>query len=359
MADARDLKSLGRKAVRVRVPPRVPNRYGTLKTKFFGTALVLFSLVAFAPAVFSEDEFHVSWINEKDYITVKELARVYSARIEGPHEKVLAVANKWNRLVFALNGREATINGTVVWLHEPMLLYRGRWVLRAADVRKVIDPVMRPALYLKNADYRVIVLDPGHGGQDTGAKGRRGVEEKRVVLDIARRVRTQLVNSGYRVYMTREGDRFVELDDRSRKARAWGADLFVSIHVNAVGSSIPAGTETYVLAAAGLASTAGGTVTSTQAGNHFDGANEVLGYKIHKALTGHLNEGDRGVKRARFLVLKDAPCPATLVECAFLSNRRQEEKLLRDDFRQSVADGITRGILNYLLAAKEAKLATP
>lgn len=318
--------------------------------------ILLAFLVAAARPAAAQDEFRSGWVNQKEFISLKELARVYGARVEEPYGRNLFVANKWNRLGFTQEGREVTINGTLVWLHEPMQLVNGRWLLRATDVRKVVDPIVRPHLYLKNAGYRVIVLDPGHGGQDSGARGKRGVEEKRAVLDIARRVRAQLVNAGYRVYLTRDGDRFVELDERPRKARAWGADLFVSIHLNSAGSADPSGTETYSLAAANLPSTAGGTLTGAQAGNRNDAANAVLGYHLQRALVKAAGTHDRGAKRARFMVLKEATCPAALVECAFVSNRREEEKLLQDEFRQQIADGIARGILNYLADAKRAKL---
>jgi N-acetylmuramoyl-L-alanine amidase len=308
------------------------------------------------PAAWGEDGFRTTWVNQKDYVSLKELARVYGARIEGPNNRVVSVANKWNRVEFTVNGREVRINGSLVWMHEPLQAARGRWVIRGADARKVLDPILRPHLHLQPSGYRVVVLDPGHGGQDTGARGRRGTQEKKVVLDIARRVRAQLVNAGYRVYMTRDTDRFVELDDRTRKTRSWGADLFVSIHLNSAVSAEPSGVETYVLAAADMYSTAGGTLSGAQSGNRHDAASSVLGYRIQRALSTHIGAADRGVKRSRFLVLKDAPCAAALVECGFVSNRAEEEKLLRDDFRQAVSDGIAQGLLSYLGDVKRARL---
>ncbi len=320
--------------------------------------LIVLFVFALERGASAQDEFRSGWVNQKEFIALKDVARVYGARVEEPYGRNITLANKWNRMVFTQEGREVKINGTSVWLHEPMQLVKGRWLLRAADVRKVLDPVIRPQLYLKTVGYRTIVLDPGHGGQDTGAKGRRGIEEKRVVLDVARRIRAQLVNAGYRVYLTRDGDRFIELDDRGKKARSWGADLFVSIHLNSATSSDPAGTETYVLAAPNMASTAGGTLTGSQTGNRYDAANMILGYHVQKNLTRATSTTDRGVKRARFLVLKEAPCPAVLVESVFLSNRAEEEKLLRDEFRQTLANGVARGILAYLGDVKRAKLAT-
>ncbi len=328
--------------------------------RFLTILLLLGSFVPLsARAAGGADDLPVSWIDGKDYVGLKELARLYGFAAEGPHGRALALVGRSTRIVFTTSGREVMANGSLVWLHEPLFPHRGRWWLRAVDARTIIDPLVRPSRHLGEAGYRVIFLDPGHGGTDTGTKGARGVEEKRVVLDLTRRVRNELTKAGYRVYMSRESDRFLELDERTRKARALGADLFVSIHLNSAGSDSPNGTETFALAAAGYASTAGGTVTPAQAGNRFDGPNTALAYLIHKALCSRIGEGDRGLKRARFMVLRTAPCPAALVECAFLSNPREEERLLDDHFREEVAQGIAKGIRDYLAAVKRARIPTP
>ena len=227
------------------------------------------------------------------------------------------------------------------------------------------DPVAQ-RVTLKNATHTLIfktegrelllVIDPGHGGQDTGAKGRRGVEEKRVALDIARRLRAHLVKAGHKVYMTRESDRFIELDERCRKAGRWGADLFVSVHFNSAGNPAAAGVETYVMASAGYESTSGGLSNLTQPGNRFEAVNGIAGYQIQRALVSRLGAIDRGVKRSRFLVLKNAPCPAVLVECGFLSNPAEEERLLQEEHREALAQSLARGTLNYLNLVKRAQL---
>lgn len=304
-------------------------------------------------------EFPVFWHEKEKYVAVRDLAALYQAELSGPSVQRFTLQNRWHNVVFKADSREAMVNGTLVWLHEPMMLVRGRWALREVDVARVIDPLIRPEKHLGAAGSRVVVLDPGHGGQDTGARGARGLEEKRVALDIARRLRTHLVAAGVKVYMTRESDRFIELDERARRAGRWGADAFISIHLNSAGNSSAAGTETYALAAAGYASTAGGLSNLSQPGNRFEGANGMLAYQVQKAITVRVGSVDRGVKRSRFLVLKEAPCPAVLVECGFVSNRREEERLLTEEYREALALGLARGTLNYLNLVKRAKLVTP
>jgi N-acetylmuramoyl-L-alanine amidase len=301
-------------------------------------------------------EPRVIWVEKRDFVTLRDLAKLYGCNVSQPRSRKITLANKGLSIVFEIESRQVLVNGTLVWLHEPMQLVKGRWVIRAADARKVIDPLVRPAFHLADAGYHVVVLDPGHGGQDDGAKGKRGVLEKKVALDVARRVRTTLVNAGMKVYMTRDGDRFVELDERSRKAKSWGADLFVSIHCNAAADPAPNGTETYVLAAAGYASTSGGLSQMPNPGNRHEGANAILGFLVQRSLVSTLQEGDRGLKRSRFMVLRNAPCPSALVECVFVTNPAEEERLLSEDFRESIAHGISQGILNYVKAVKRSIL---
>ena len=319
----------------------------------------LLVLLAVVRPVGAAEEFPAFWQDKEKYVALRDLAALYKADLSGPSVQRFTMQNRWNNLVFKADSRELVVNGTVVWLHEPMTLVRGRWALREVDVTRVLDPMVRPERYLGTVGSRVVVIDPGHGGQDSGARGKRGVEEKRVVLDIARRLRTHLVAAGVKVYMTRESDRFIELDERARRAGRWGGDAFISIHLNSAGNTTAAGTETYALAAAGYSSTAGGLSNLSQPGNRFEGANAQLAYQVQKALTVRVASTDRGVKRSRFLVLKDAPCPAILVECGFVSNRKEEERLLTEEYREALALGLARGTLNYLNLVKRAKLLTP
>ncbi|MFH0907453.1 MAG: N-acetylmuramoyl-L-alanine amidase [bacterium] len=326
-----------------------------MRTQVFAFFVCLFSVFTLhAPAA----TLPITWVGDKDYVTLKDLAKFYNCEMSGPRSRKITLYDKGLNVAFDTESRLVLVNGTLVMLHEPMRLVKGRWVIRAVDARKVIDPTLRPEAYLKDAGCRVIVLDPGHGGKDNGAQGRQGVQEKRVVLDVARRVRTHLVNAGLKVYMTRDGDRFVKLEERCSKAKGWGADLFVSIHLNSAASALPHGTETYVLAAAGYESTAGGRSRATAPGNRFEGPNAALGYAIHRSLTAKIGEGDRGLKRSRFLVLREAPCPAALVECLFVSNPAEEKHILSDAFRESVAQGISEGILNYVKTVKRSVLST-
>lgn len=321
--------------------------------------LIIAILLGFTPglrAAPAPAALPVFWHEKEKYVALRDIASLYRMDIAGPAAQRITLQNRSQKIIFKTDGREVVYDGTLVWLHAPLVRVRGRWALREVDARVVIDPLQRPSNYLKNTRHRVIVIDPGHGGKDTGAKGKRGVEEKRVALDVARRLRAHLVNAGFKVYLTRENDRFVELDERSRKAQRWGADLFISIHLNSAASAAAEGTETYALASAGYESTSGGLSNLSQPGNRYESANGIAAYQIQRALTQRVGSNDRGVKRSRFLVLKNAPCPAVLVECAFLSNAREEEQLLLETRREALAQALARGTINYLNLAKRAQL---
>lgn len=298
----------------------------------------------------------VFMVRGQRHLNARDVATRYGMTLRAPPGKHLYIQSKWTSLGFQVDSRELRFNDRLIWLHAPLTRAWGKWLISEADVKKIIDPLLLPSDFLGARGSRVIVLDPGHGGPDRGARGRRNVEEKRVVLDIAKRARAHLANAGLKVYLTRETDRYIELEGRAWKASRWGADAFVSIHLNSAASSSPKGIETYVLAAAGYPATAGGAADKTvYQGNRFDGANTILGARLQDTLVNKVKGVDRGLRRARFAVLRSAPCPAALVECGFLSNAAEETKMLSADHREKIALAIAQGVLDYVNAVKKAK----
>jgi len=203
-----------------------------------------------------------------------------------------------------------------------------------------------------------VVLDPGHGGKDLGAVSPRKVYEKLLVMDVAKRVRNQLQARGLTVHLTRDGDTTLSRSERAKKAAKWNADVFVSLHADSAGRDAK-GAGTFILALPGCYSTHGygqGTPPSkANPGNRFDLANTALGYRIQQNLVKATRQKDRGIKHARFQVLKEAPCPAALVEMAFISNPQEEALVLRASHREKIATGIANGIAAYLNDVKRAK----
>ena len=228
----------------------------------------------------------------------------------------------------------------------------------------------------KPGRIRRIVVDPGHGGHDPGAVSPSGTREKDIVLqiglDLAHKIREEL---GIDVVMTRSTDVFIELQERTAIANKVGADLFVSIHANASLNHGANGIETYYLnlakteKVAQLAAKENGTslekVSTLQAVLFDLMANYKLNDSAHladevqkalhkKALTAYPTVKNLGVKQGPFYVLVGATMPSILVETAFLSNERDEQKLKDPHYQEVTADGILAGIKGYINALNKA-----
>jgi N-acetylmuramoyl-L-alanine amidase len=296
----------------------------------------------------------------KSYVTLPNMASFYGMSSSTPAKTRVRLQNKYNKIEFQTDSRSVWINGTLVALNEPLRKVGWHWAIETGDFTKTIEPAVRPQEFLKNAGTRTVVLDPGHGGDDKGTTSPRNVQEKLIVLDVAKRVQAKLEARGINVELTRESDRNLSLEARCRKAAALRADLLVSIHANSAGKNRAVrGGETFVLALPGRYSSnsyGGKAPPSTgYAGNRYDIANMALGYRIQQNLIKATGQEDRGVKRARFEVLRDAPCPAALVEMAFLSNPKDEAIAIDPAGRDRIARGIADGIAAYLTDVNGAK----
>lgn len=172
----------------------------------------------------------------------------------------------------------------------------------------------------------LVIIDPGHGGKDPGAIGLQGIREKDIILPISQEVASILERQGIQVIMTRKSDYFVSLEGRTTMANQAGADLFVSIHANSMGKGRPdvSGLEVYYYGNRGLADA------------------------IHRSITRSVNMRDRGVRSARFYVLRNSRMPSTLVEVGFVTGYEDSVKLTNPSFRSQMAQAIARGILEYL-----------
>jgi N-acetylmuramoyl-L-alanine amidase len=286
------------------------------------------------------------------YVAVNDLARCYNL---GANRDSASDAGDYRttagELTVHADQREIVLNGIQHWLSAPVLEARGRLWISATDVLKAIDPVLRQGRSKTPSFIRTIIIDPGHGGTEPGTRGHIGIE-KQLTLDLASRVKTRLETAGLTVYLTRRRDLTLSLQARDEYAEDKGANLFVSIHLNSGGNA--SGIETYCMPPAGAVSTASAFRSwaasrdeETAPGNRYDEKNIWLAHCVQKALVKATGAVDRGVRRARFHVIEHAPCPAILIEGGFLSNRTEEQKLLRSEYRDTLAKAITDGILTY------------
>lgn len=258
------------------------------------------------------------------------------------------------------DSRRASFNGVVIWLSAAPVRSWGRWTMLQSDVDKMLEPLALPARALGAEGYRVVVLDAGHGGADQGAANPRfGIEEKRITLTLAKATRDILRQRGVEVYVTRTEDHTMGLEERCRYAAQLRADVFVSIHLNSATNLDSSGIETHILPPAGQPITCSVTVGARERaaypGNSHDDANMALGYSLQRSLLKYTKAEDRGVRRSRFRVVRGAPCPAALVECGFVSNRTEAQKLLNARYQDRVARALAEGILAYVDAVRRAQ----
>jgi N-acetylmuramoyl-L-alanine amidase len=200
-------------------------------------------------------------------------------------------------------------------------------------------------------NVQTVVLDPGHGGYDKGQVSRYGCE-KDFALDVARKLRPILQAKGLRVIMTREADYFVPLEVRAKIANAARNSIFVSIHFNATNDDPNAtGFEIFSFTPRGAPSTSDGTAAASsvnmQPGSSVDAQSLALSACIYHSLLGHIPEYDRGIKRARFAVLRLTNVPAVLIEGGFLTEGGESKLIANKDWRAKMAGAIGIGIENY------------
>lgn len=291
-------------------------------------------------------------------VRVRDWAKANSFQVQWlKRDEILQLAKGDTKLVLTANSREARINGVRVWLLKPFEYREGAGYLAQLDLDATIAPVLRPPRYAKK--IRHICLDPGHGGKDPGYRiGSQ--EEKRFSLALAYELKDQLSRAGYKVTLTRTNDTFVDLPERPIQARKEGADLFLSLHFNATeGDRNEArGAEVYCLTPAGASSTADGSdgpSTGSLLGNRNDAKNLLLAYQAQKALMRTPGTEDRGVRRARFAVLRDATMPAILIEAGFLSHPVEGKKIQESAYRRDIAKAIAQGVRAYQRVVESKK----
>ncbi len=294
----------------------------------------------------------------REYVAMGDVMRVFGLRGQVNHDRTVMLTSPLVRVRLTLDSREAEVQGVKYWLSAPLALHSHQVWVPAIDVVKTLDPLLRRTGLAAAWPLRTIVLDPGHGGTDQGAHARSGLLEKTLTLDLAKRLQVLLMQRGYRVLLTRNDDREMSLDSRSAFARTQKADLFVSLHFNSSAPSAePRGTETFCLTPAGAQSTStkGSTLNAADfvsfTGNRFDNDNVVLAHCIQQGLVGRAGAVERGVKRARFEVLKDLTCPGVLVECGFLSNVSDVRLISQSTHRDRLALAVLGGIETYRKAA--------
>jgi N-acetylmuramoyl-L-alanine amidase len=304
-----------------------------------------------SPSPTPNQDWQVIKIGPRDYLTVDNIAKFYGllGNVDSTG-KTVVLNNGRNQLQVTLDSREAIVNGVRNWLCFPVIAKDDKFLVSRIDLAKTIEPQLRPQMIPQKGRIQTVVLDPGHGGFDKGARNALGTE-KNFALDVARKLRPMLQKKGFKVVLTRENDVFIPLHMRARIANATKDSIFVSLHFNGASNREATGFEIFSLTPRGAPSTDDDALAlhfvNMQAGSPVDAQSFALSATVFHSMLGHLPEVDRGIKRARFAVLRHTKVPAILVEGGFLTETDSSKRVADPAWREKFAEALSIGIENY------------
>ena len=284
------------------------------------------------------------WVPLPEWAKENGLKLTWSKRDES-----IVLTNQTDILSFKMDSLSAEIKGVNVWLFKPISMRNGQPCISFLDLGATIRPVLFPGRNLTRISVKTICLDPGHGGKDTGGVA-GGYVEKRYTLLLAKELGRQLRAAQFKIVLTRRKDKFLELEERPAVANQHRADLFISLHFNVAPQGEARGVEVYCLTPAATSSTNTRGEAANMApvpGNRQDPQNVLLAYELQKSLVSKLSAEDRGLRRARFAVLRTATMPAVLIEGGFLSDSVEQKKIADPKYRTRLAQAIVQGVLAF------------
>jgi N-acetylmuramoyl-L-alanine amidase len=301
----------------------------------------------------------------REYVSLRSFCQFYGFAYQAPSGNDRFISrNASHSISLKLGTSDMYLDGVHYVMSFPIEGGDHDWLVSRMDVIKLFDPILRPTEIEGRHAIRGVVIDAGHGGSDNGAGSRYG-NEKSYTLDTAYRLDAILRAAGLKTVFTRRTDVFVDLYERAHIASLYPDYAFVSIHFNSAMEEAR-GLETYCLSPRGAASTSSAYLTRGDIqklpGNDYDTQNALLASMVHSEIV-RLNPGDatadRGVKRARFVVIKQNVLPAILVEGGFVSNHMEAARVNRPDYRQSLAEAIARGVIRFANAMGDRHMQLP
>lgn len=284
-------------------------------------------------------------VKDQRYTDAATVAAQYRLRAT-PTAQRLVLSDGKRTLSFQPDKHEFSVNNIKYHLAFPVVRRQNTYYLSDLDRRNLLEPLLNPSSVPR---YRIlnIVIDPGHGGHDNGAAGKTSCE-KDLTLQVARRIAAKLAAYGYRVSLTRERDVYLSLPQRAEIARQRQADLFLSIHINAAANTGVSGIECFAITPVGAPSSGSKTAeTRKYPGNSFGINSFALANQLHRHLLAGTKAADRGVKWARFQVLREINCPGSLIELGFISNRQEEARLNLASYQEAVAQAVCNAVVSY------------
>jgi N-acetylmuramoyl-L-alanine amidase len=324
--------------------------------------LIFVSLLAFTLS--ASAQWEEKTINGRGYVSTNSMKTYYGFNSLNQSGKEITLKKqspndpKRGIIVTMRDGsQECLMNGVKFVFTYPVISSGGKTWISKMDLVKLVHPVLMPGDIREAANFRTVIIDPGHGGKDPGATNSLGTEAS-YNLKVSMYLKEILEKSGFKVIMTRDSNRYLSLQQRVDVANQSRENaIFISIHHNS-GQSAARGIETFTLSPVGVAHYGSNLKASdlqTRTGNFHDSANVALATAVHGTLLTTLKDEktkkaytlDRGIKRARFSVLSGVKHPSILVECGFMTHS-YEARLINDTgYQKTVAKSIAFAIQRY------------
>ena len=318
-----------------------------VRSIYLGLCLVL--VAAFATPYLSADTIKSGGVT---YRSVSEIASSLGMKSQwDPSADRQILKSRWTEIVFRKESRFIELNSVRIYLGYPVIEKKHRLYMPELDWQFTLSPILLQHK-TRPRPIRTIVIDAGHGGKDPGAQNKAlKLNEKDLTLKVARKLERRLEKEGYRVYLVRKDDRYIELQDRSRFAKKRNAGLFISIHFNSSDNGTASGVETFAYTLVNQPSTTRHRADASDRvfhrANRNDSRNILFAYYLQQSLLEKSSEKDRGVKRARFTVLENLSCPGALVELGFINHSETARHLRKDVYIDELASRIYSGIIQY------------
>ncbi len=297
--------------------------------------------------LWAESVWKIVKYQRREYVTADSVQAFYRFERFFRDDKDLVYRSPNTIMKWRVGSPVIFINNIKFSLSFPVIEQNRKVLISRVDLQKLLDPVLRP-WYIKSTDpFHTVTIDAGHGGHDPGAKSSHG-NEKDFALDMARLLRDEVKKLGLAVHMTRDTDVFLSLPQRVAIANKIKKSIFVSVHFNSGNDATASGIETYALAPQGTGSTNDGSVSASKfSGNQSDAQNIALATAVHAMVMTKIEAVDRGIKRARYNVLRGINKPAILFEGGFLTNSAESRLVATTTYRTKLAAAVAGGIQNF------------
>ncbi|MAS92120.1 MAG: hypothetical protein CMO55_02895 [Verrucomicrobiales bacterium] len=344
----------------------ISNRMCKCVVRNLPSSMKPFPFLLLAILIFLSPDARAAWntkeIEGQDHVALEEVAAAFgmqpASKRKDPRE--IAYSGGAHLLIIKTGTREAIIDGVRHWLSYPIATSGGKPYVAVTDINCTLGPAMSPASVRQIGKVQTVVLDPGHGGHDKGGRSPYGYE-KDYTLDMVNRIRKILEAKKVKCVQSRLSDFFVELAERPEMTKNYKDPIFVSIHFNSAEWRPSAnGVEVYALPPLGSPTTgkAPDPILDRRkcSGNAKEPASFVLANTIHHTMLGKTGAFDRGVKRARYAVLRHCETPSVLIECGFVTNPQEAKGIHSSQWREKYAQAIADGIIAYMNLANAQKL---